>query len=434
MNTGFRSTGRLLALGFVSILALSSAAQPQTYLAQGDIASAGGGFVGILDPDGSSARQFPSASSISRVLWDPNRPNEFVCGGSSSSSSTGGFLIRQVFTSSSQMVTQALAPTGAFGAPVQLSWDSTGDRVIVVTNYDQVHSVDATTGQVTDLTTGVQPWGNDVSCGAMDPSTQDVFVGTFSGEIWRLASGGGPATLFATVPGSLQHLLLTDIAAPRYLHYLTSDRFGRLALDLAGNSTTYFGALGQPAVTNLRAMAVDPSGDFLLLQVSGDGNAYTLPRVEAVPLAGIAPSFLGSFVFSGSSGNYARDITIVGATNRPFRLTVDAVPILGASVTLDNPPEPLGRGWLLFSASTFLPVDSGPLFGIMPDSLTLAILGLPATPGGPLSFAAPAPTGWSIPQFGMAPFFGQTWDCVAVAFAPGGQYLGRTNVERVTWQ
>ncbi len=70
----------------------------------------------------------------------------------------------------------------------------------------------------------------------------------------------------------------------------------------------------------------------------------------------------------------------------------------------------------------------------MPDQLTMLILAQQPKPGGLLAFTPPAPPGFLVAAPGMLPFAGQTWDLVSVAFTPGGFYLGRTNVERVTWQ
>ena len=153
----------------------------------------------------------------------------------------------------------------------------------------------------------------------------------------------------------------------------------------------------------------------------------------AVPAAGLTPTLVGHYAFPTSAG-YVRDITIVGAGLEPFRLNMASVPILGATLSLQNVPQPLGPGWVFLSATAVLPVDSGPFFGIMPDGLTLQSFAAPPAPGGLLAFLNTPPAPLTIPQFGMAPFFNQTWDAVAVAFAPDGCFLGRTNVARVTWQ
>ncbi len=228
------------------------------------------------------------------------------------------------------------------------------------TGLDQVQSVNATTGAVTNLTLGAQPWGTNVNCGAMDPATGDIFVGTSSDDVWRLASGSGASTLYASGLGQPEEILLLDTATPRYLHCASTSRFGRVAFDVAGTSGTYFGALRQPALSGVTAAAVDEHGDFLVRTTAGDGAEFGIPREDQLPLAGIAPGSLGSFVFSGPSVNQAYNISVVGATLKPSRLTVESVPVLGAKARFENVPQPLGKGWLLFSSGDAAPARLGP--------------------------------------------------------------------------
>jgi hypothetical protein len=421
---------RATLCSLASVALLAGAHSAQLHLQPGDVALAANGAVGVLDADGASSDAFLSAASVSTVLWDAAHPDELIAGGGGGSA-TSGFLVRQVFTAADQMTTVTLSPAGSFGAPLQISWDQTGENVIVVTSWDQVHRVHATTGVVTDLTSGAQPWGTSVTCGAMDPVSGDVFVGTSAGELWRLGSGGGPATPYASGLGSLAKVLFRSESAPHHLYFATTSGFGRVALGGTAAVEHYFGVLGTPSLSNVVSAAVDEHGDFVIGR--SNSEVYRLPHVEAIPLDGVAPAYLGQVPFSSGS-QYLRDVAVIGGTTTPFRLTVEAVPVLGASIAYENVPEPLGFGWMVVSAATYLPVDSGPLFGLVPDSLSMTLLSIAPSPGGPLAFTPPAPSGFAIPQLGMLPFFGQTWDCVAIAFSPGGQFLGRTNVERVTWQ
>jgi len=410
---------------------LCGAASAQTHLQKSDIVAAANGVVGVLDADGASSESFDSASSVTTILWDPNRPDEYICGGGSASFSNSGYLVRQVFTAPDQMTTTTLADTGSFALPVQMSWDQTGERVILVTAFDQVHSVHATTGDVIDLTTGAQPWGNQVSCGAMNPQTGDVFVGTSSGDLWRLASGGGPATLYASGLGSLKRILFDSVSGPQYVHFASAARFGRIALGGPAVPEYYFGVLGTPSFSGIVTATIDEHGDFLL--ATSGSNVYALPYTANLPLAGVAPTSVGQIAFDAPSFEYILDLAVAGATSTAFRLTVESVPVLGASVQMQGFPQPLGFGYLLISQSTFLPADSGPFFGLMPDALTLSILTTAPTPGGLLAFTGPGSPGFVIPQLGMLAFAGQTWDLVTVAFSPTAQLVGRTNLERVTW-
>ena len=96
-------------------------------------------------------------------------------------------------------------------------------------------------------------------------------------------------------------------------------------------------------------------------------------------------------------------------------------------------PDGFAFGYLLPSRATILPVDTGPAWGIFPDALTLAVLGIPPTPGGLFAHAGALPPQLRLPNFSMAPFFNETWDFVGVAFAADASYLGRTNAVRVSW-
>ena len=109
------------------------------------------------------------------------------------------------------------------------------------------------------------------------------------------------------------------------------------------------------------------------------------------------------------------------------------LPLAAAHFRLDNVPQPLGRGWLLLSTNTNLPVDTGPFFGLVPDGLTLSIITAPTMPGFLFAFETTPPMEVIAPPLTLAPYVGQTWDGVAIATSPSGQYLGRTNLVRVTW-
>ncbi|MFT4515469.1 MAG: hypothetical protein ACI89X_003945 [Planctomycetota bacterium] len=76
----------------------------------------------------------------------------------------------------------------------------------------------------------------------------------------------------------------------------------------------------------------------------------------------------------------------------------------------------------------------GPFFDRHPDILTFFVFNQSPTPGNILAWSGSAnPAPLTVPQFGMAPFFGQAWDVVGVAFGGGFNFIVRTNMQRVTW-
>lgn len=421
--------GSCLVLASLGSVAWSA---PPTYLGVGDVAAAGNTELRILAATGSDSAGYSIPSSTpTTALWDPSHPDDFVIGGGSAAA-TGGYLVRSSFVGSGQVVSSALSPAGSFGKPVQLSWDQTGTGVIVVSTFGQVHRVDATTGAVTNVTSGAQPWGTTLNAGAMDRVTGDIYVGTVAGDVWRIAPGASGGNLFLSGLGSIQKILIDTNGAGHALYVASSQSFRRVTLGGTPVVEPYFGTFGTPAAPGTVVSAdFDQHGDFIV--ATNSSKAYRLANPASIPVTGVAAVYFGQYSFPTAAG-FVSDVTVVGTSSAPFRLTLKSVPILGAEMSVENVPQPVGFGFVFLSASTFLPVGTGPFFGITPDILTITILGLTPTPGGIVSYVTTPPTPVTVPQFGMLPYFGQTWDGVAVAFAPNAQFLGRSNVVRVTWQ
>ena len=95
-----------------------------------------------------------------------------------------------------------------------MSWDQNGDVIYVDEQADDVFRIDISSGAITALTTGGQPWGGSLSCGAPDPITGDIFVATDSGTgtdtIYRLSfptpNGAPSVTPVTTLPGGIRML------------------------------------------------------------------------------------------------------------------------------------------------------------------------------------------------------------------------------------
>ena len=87
--------------------------------------------------------------------------------------------------------------TTGIGTACQMSFDAAGQIVVADAGNDEVSRVDPTTGAITLIATGTQPWGTTVNAGAVDPLTGDIYVGNRD-SIYRLPMGMTPAVLFAT--------------------------------------------------------------------------------------------------------------------------------------------------------------------------------------------------------------------------------------------
>lgn len=413
----------------LSLAVLAPNVSAQNFVATGDLAAATIVDLAVMNRGGTVSTSYGTPTSVGTILWDPSQPDSFIMG-NTSGATRGGAVIRATFVAPGQVVSTSLSPSGVFNRPVQLSWDQSGNDVIAVSS-SEVHRINASTGAVTPITIGGQGWGSTATSGMMDPLNGDIYVGTSGGAIWRLPSGAGTATQFASGLGSIRRILIDSTASPHFMFYVTDNSVGRFDLRApAQPAQTLFGKLGQPALSSIVSAQFDERGDFVLCQ---SWDVYRLANPTTIPPGGIAPVFLASYALSSGAASCA-DIAVVGGTTRPFRLEVEAVPVLGASFSMENVPGPISIGWLFISMTTTLPVDTGPFFGLQPDLLTLIVLTQGPSPGGPFAFTGTAPAPFSFPILSMAPFAGQTWDFVAVSFGPSGALLGRSNVERVTWR
>jgi len=419
-----------LVLPLLAAITLSSIADAQApqFFQAGQVVTAGNSYLGVLSASGASSTSFGAPIGIANILWDPNEPDSFVCS-STVGGATNGQLIRIEFTSATSTVSSVVATTGQFASPVAMTWDASGSEIVLLSSYYQLHRVDVDTGIATAITTGTQPWSNKSTCLAVSPTTGDLYVGTNDGRVFRLASGNGNAQLVQSGLGSLVELLVDGPS--QQLVFVTGGSAGRVDLQFSSAPQYYFGTLGTPSSPGtIRSASFDHNGDILLSEYYA---THVVPNVATIPPGGIAATANGSLTYPNGNG-YSRGCTVVGGTTEPFRLRAEAVAPLGAYFEVDNTPTGTGFGFLLMSASTLLPVDTGPFFGLQPDALTFVLFNLTPTPGNPLAWSGAAdPLPLSIPTLGMAPFFGQTWDVVGVAFGNDLSYLGRTNMRRVTW-
>lgn len=418
-----------LTTSLLCAAALAPQVHAQNFLQQGEFVTAAGGRLGVMTATGATSATIALQVSISTILWDPNAPDSFIVG-TGTNSANSGQLLRVTFVAPGQVVQTPIAPTGSFSKPLALCWDQAGTAVFTVTNYSQVHRINVQTGAVVDITNGTQPWNSTARALALDPATADVYVGCSNGELYRIGSGGSNPQLIASGLGSATELLIDSSGNRHNLFYVTATSMRRVDLDTLASPTPVFGTVGTPSNSgSINAACFDDHGDLVLYE---DHRVLRVANPATIPLGGIAPTLVGTFNYPSNSFDSYHG-AVVGGTTQSFRMVAETLSPLGAYLAVENVPTNTAFGFTFFSASTLLPQDTGPFFGLMPDSLTMLVLGLPATPAGLFSYAGNSPQPVVLPPLTMAVFAGQTWDFVSVAFAPNGQLEGRSNVVRVTW-
>jgi hypothetical protein len=107
-------------------------------------------------------------------------------------------------------------------------------------------------------------------------------------------------------------------------------------------------------------------------------------------------------------------------------------------LSLTNQSAGISEGYTFVSATTTTAPGFGPAFGIVPDALTFPILFIPAAPGNPIHFQTGFPGLYPDAPLVVGPgalsiFAGQTFDFVVAVFDSSLNYVGRSNVQRVTW-
>ena len=96
-------------------------------------------------------------------------------------------------------------------------------------------------------------------------------------------------------------------------------------------------------------------------------------------------------------------------------------------LTLQLVNIPLGtiEGYTIFSFDTSLPVGGGPVFGLLPDALSVVSLEQPVAPGSPFHWAWPVALGFYpesplyAPVGALSAFIGQSLDSLGVGIVPG---------------
>jgi hypothetical protein len=377
------------------------------------------GFQGTLAPSTSQC-----------ILQDILNPDSFIVGGY-------GFMGRVTITGpgTATYTPIALNTTTTLNRPVQMSWDANNTIIVGDGGTDQIRRVDPTTGAITDLTVGAQPWDTTLNACVIRPWTGEIYASSMSG-LYRIPAGGGPAQLLAHgwAPG------LSVWSAGLALDPFTSDIFVTVLSPahriLRVNALTgdYVDVIPPGAISSPNSIAIDQNGDLIV--------GATANSVWRVPNAGGTPTLLGTI--TGIGNGSASGVTVLGGVEggppsaTPFTLDVVTTGTGGGTLSVNGVPSTATEGWTFLSANTTWTQGSGWFAGIVPDGLTFFVFSLfpQAQPGNPLHWVAGVPglfpsTAFQVPP-GTFPI-GQNMDIVVLALGASLSPVGITEVDRVTW-
>lgn len=361
----------------------------------------------------------PTGMSCNAFIWDPANADDLIAWASN------GHIYRATVTGAGVSLAQiTVSPIQGTAGIQQMSWDAGGDLITVGSGLSSdILRVDPVSGLVTTVLSW--PFNSSLRCGRVDPATGDYYVGNNQG-LWRVSGVlSGTPSVVNVVSGAVVDDVAFDPGRPQDVLYLTSGdvkRVNKITLTIETVVTS------PPNYDHIRA---DEQGTF----VAVDGrNVYRFSNPQAIPTGGVAAMLIGSNTSIGCCSN--TDVTVVGDGITPFRLEVGAVPGGGAQISIDGIPVGISESWMFVSRTTVLPAGAGPFLGILPDAWTFQVMAATAVPQpGGLLHSAGAPTSSAVfPAGSLTPFVGETWDAVLAALGPNGEFWGRTNVARVTWQ
>ncbi|MCA8948506.1 MAG: hypothetical protein KDE27_03340 [Planctomycetes bacterium] len=284
-------------LSHLSLLLLATSLAAQ--VAPGDIGVTGFSMseFGVLTggtATGYNIGSYGGTGTSQSILWDPSNPQSFVGGGF-------GFVGRATITGSGT-ASYALLSTN-LGTAAQMSFDFAGNVVIADAGVDQVQILDVTTGTVTPLTSGPQPWGTTVNAGGFSSFSGDIVVGN-QGDLYRIPFGSATPVLYAGGLGGYISNVIFDIATGDTIcTVLQANRL--LRIDSTGAQTDI---MTPGAIVGPNAVVQDVNLDWLV--GAGSGSVYRVPYAGGAPvLEGLntAPSGTVSGVavaLSTSSGSW----------------------------------------------------------------------------------------------------------------------------------
>ena len=370
-----------------------------------------------------NAGNFGSGTSQS-ILWDRFGTSDFIIGGF-------GFIGRATITATG--VNYSVL-TNAIGTAAQMSFDPAGNIIVADAGADQIVSVDPTTGVVTPITTGAQPWGTSLNAGYYDPVSGDIFAGG-NGSIWRVSAGvaitPAYATGWITAVNGFVGGITSDPGSPGDLiaSLLTVNRVIRI--DPQGNISDLVppGTLTAP-----NTVTTDQNGDFII--AGSSGQVFRAPNPAFGP--GGPPTALPS-LSNGSTISYAAVVGELSLLTPPMTLAFTVNPgNSNTTVSISNIPPSATQGWTFVSFTTPTAAGNGPVFGITVDAVTLSIFNTYPVPqpGNFFHWTVGAPGVYPasplmVPGAALTPFSTMTWDFVALAIGAGN--ITASNVVRITW-
>jgi hypothetical protein len=384
----------------------------------GDIALTGfssttfGVFTGTTPVTGYPTTGFQGSGTSQAILWDPQNPASFLVGGF-------GFLGRATVLGPGNVVYTLL--TTDIGVVSQMSFDQNHHVVFVDSTSAQVRRLDPVNGVVTEMSSGAQPWGSELSSGVVDPLTGDVVVGG-NGAIYRLPNGqttGVPVV--ASLGGYVTGIAFDPVTGDVIATVLTVNRVIRVDGSSAITNVCPAGSVPGP-----NALDVDHNGDFIA--GGGTGQVYRIPRAGGAPVFlvnntaplgnvnGIAVAWGGGYGRPFGVGCAATFGTATLRATGPFRANQTVT-----TISTGHGPGAAGLLVLGLSASDWggvpLPASLDATFGTVGCNLFVsadALLNGVANGSSPASLSFPLALG---PAFAGRTFYAQH---VALDAAPGG--------------
>ncbi|MCU0867021.1 MAG: hypothetical protein MUC36_24820 [Planctomycetes bacterium] len=202
------------------------------------------------------------------ILWDDQAPTSFLIGG-------GGFIGRATVLGPGSVNYTVL--TANVNNVAQMSWDAQHQVVFADFGTAQLHRLDPTTGVVTPITSGMQPWGTDLTAAALDPLTQDIVCGG-NGGLFRVPAGAATGLPFVSGLGGFVSGIQFDPQNGDVLAtVLTVNRVIRVtAAGVISDVCPPF------AVPGPNALDLDQNGE--LIAGGGTGQVYRIPRSGGAPV------------------------------------------------------------------------------------------------------------------------------------------------------
>lgn len=323
---------------------------------------------GEIDVNGATALHTTSGfGGVARaILWDPQSPSDLLLGGQ-------GFLGRATLPAP---VSYGQIPGSNALMVRQMSWSANGQLHVADAASGQVLRVDPTTGNAANLTSGPQPWGNTMACGAIHPTTGDFFVGS-AGRIDRVPAGTSTGVPFVSgLGGSVSSLTFDPVTGDVVATLPASDRIVRISMQGNTSDLVPVGTVIAP-----RAIDVDGRGRFVVGASNGD--------VCQIPNNGGSCTTISSL----SGPGILIGLTVYRTVPQPrFRMDTSSLGQGGLRVSMSDIPSGATEGWTLLSFDTSLPVGGGSAFGLQPDTTTFGLLAaFPiAQPGHPVHWTWPS--------------------------------------------